>query len=239
MGWTWSFLAQWKILWLPGVNGLQLRVSFICTTWHSTAQMTAKKTSGLNGLDSSALLTCNHWEQVAQEIAAAVQSTSPWNGSLCSGKRSSHSRIPASGHFPCHGKGAGGLRPGCMAGRRTHCCCLQHSCQEMLTACSSSTQDKHQISFWWKCHLQSRACLLKKGCTVMAGQGQQSLAELASNLSLFTEPKSISIRVNLIVFTPIQFVSLCFTSPRKLWKSLPMGIPRSRVFWRDVFSVGG
>lgn len=29
----------------------------------------------------------------------------------------------------------------------------------------------------------------------MAGQGQQRLAELVSNLSLFSEPKSVSIRV--------------------------------------------
>lgn len=65
----------------------------------------------------------------------------------------------------------------------------------MVTVCSSSRQAKDQISFWWKCHLESGDSLLKKGCIVMAGLGQQRLAELVSNLSLFSEPKSISIRV--------------------------------------------
>lgn len=44
-----------------------------------------------------------------------------WNGSLYLGKWSSQSRVPISAHFPPHGKGAGGLSPGCIAGRCTHC----------------------------------------------------------------------------------------------------------------------
>lgn len=198
----------------------------------------SKKTTYLNYLNFYALLTLNRWEQLSLEIANAIQTTSyvecqpvlrqilfmiknyyQWQFTIpCE-----MSWWPQTSSY-CRQVCTLPLPPSQLA-INGHCLQFQQEDQGPSKLSDGSAILNLEVAFSKKIALSCQ------------GYFDKRLVEILSNLSFFHWTREHHFKSQWIWLLCQN--SVCFISPRNYKIHLPMGIPKSRAFWTDVFVVWG